>query len=428
MKKRVLSVLLVSSLALGTITLPATAFADDVDQKIEQSNKKIQDLNTQVAEAEEALAAVRTNIESVKEKSQKLQEEQAKLNEEVVTLTGEIEDLTKKIEKRDDKIKEQARAAQTGGVSEGYLEAVLSADSISEAITRLTAAGRLVSASNDLMKQQEQDKKAVETKRVETEEKVEKLNENAAELEAQKGVLIDQELQQTILVSTIEAEKTTEEGKKTQYLAEKEAAEKAREQQALQVAESQRLAREQQAAEDDVQNTVSSDSGQTSNNGTGTGTGSGNSNVEGGAGSGSTNDNSDGGGNIEVPTPAPIPNGNALVAEAYKHIGKPYTQEQGRRQGPDAFDCSGLTWYIYKTVTGRDIGGWTVPQESAGVQIPVSQAQAGDLLFWGGRGGTHHVALAIGGGQYIHAPTYGQTVTVATISQYYMPSFAVRVQ
>ena len=43
--------------------------------------------------------------------------------------------------------------------------------------------------------------------------------------------------------------------------------------------------------------------------------------------------------------------------------------------GPNSFDCSGLTNYVYRQVTGRDIGGWTVPQEAAGVQIPVSQAQ-----------------------------------------------------
>nr|WP_247595630.1 C40 family peptidase [Vagococcus lutrae] len=95
--------------------------------------------------------------------------------------------------------------------------------------------------------------------------------------------------------------------------------------------------------------------------------------------------------------------------------------------GPNSFDCSGLTNYVYRQVTGRDIGGWTVPQEAAGVQIPVSQAQPGDLLFWGARGATYHVAISTGGSGYIHAPTYGQTVTSASISPYFAPSFAVRV-
>ena len=54
-----------------------------------------------------------------------------------------------------------------------------------------------------------------------------------------------------------------------------------------------------------------------------------------------------------------------------------------------------FTRYVYLQVTGKDIGGWTVPQETAGTMISVSQAQAGDLLFWGAAGSTHHVAISL---------------------------------
>ena len=91
-------------------------------------------------------------------------------------------------------------------------------------------------------------------------------------------------------------------------------------------------------------------------------------------------------------------NGAAIVAEAYKYIGTPYVWGG---KDPSGFDCSGFTRYVYLQVTGRDIGGWTVPQESAGTKISVSQAKAGDLLFWGSAGGTYHVAISLGGGQYI---------------------------
>ena len=111
-----------------------------------------------------------------------------------------------------------------------------------------------------------------------------------------------------------------------------------------------------------------------------------------------------------------------MIAEAYKHIGKPYVWGA---KGPDTFDCSGFTSYVYRQATGREIGGWTVPQESAGTKISVGEAQAGDLYFWGSPGGTHHVAIALGGGQYIHAPQPGESVKVGSVS-YYAPSFAVR--
>ena len=111
----------------------------------------------------------------------------------------------------------------------------------------------------------------------------------------------------------------------------------------------------------------------------------------------------------------------ALIAEARKYLGTPYVWGG---YSPSGFDCSGFTRYVYLQVTGRDIGGWTVPQESAGTKISVSQAKAGDLLFWGSAGGTYHVAISLGGGQYIHAPQPGENVKVGSV-QWYTPDFAV---
>lgn len=69
---------------------------------------------------------------------------------------------------------------------------------------------------------------------------------------------------------------------------------------------------------------------------------------------------------------------------------------------------------------------YTVSQESIGSVRSVASAQPGDLLFWGSRGSTYHVAIALGGGQYIHAPKPGDNVKVGS-TQYFMPSFAVHV-
>ncbi|WP_154049690.1 C40 family peptidase, partial [Enterococcus faecium] len=141
-----------------------------------------------------------------------------------------------------------------------------------------------------------------------------------------------------------------------------------------------------------------------------------------GTGSNATNNTTN---TTPTPTPTPTPsgsvNGAAIVAEAYKYIGTPYVWGG---KDPSGFDCSGFTRYVYLQVTGRDIGGWTVPQESAGTKISVSQAKAGDLLFWGSPGGTYHVAIALGGGQYIHAPQPGESVKVGSV-QWFAPDFAV---
>lgn len=114
----------------------------------------------------------------------------------------------------------------------------------------------------------------------------------------------------------------------------------------------------------------------------------------------------------------------AIVQEAYRHLGKPYVWGA---KGPNAFDCSGLAYVVYANATGHNIGGWTGDQQYAGTQIPVSEAQPGDLLFWGAPTSvTTHVAIYIGNGQYIHAPQPGDVVKIGSISDF-APTFAVRV-
>jgi cell wall-associated NlpC family hydrolase len=50
------------------------------------------------------------------------------------------------------------------------------------------------------------------------------------------------------------------------------------------------------------------------------------------------------------------------------------------------------------------------------VEVPLADAKPGDLLFgnWG-PGGPGHVAIYIGNGQMVHAPTTGDVVRIAPI-------------
>lgn len=114
--------------------------------------------------------------------------------------------------------------------------------------------------------------------------------------------------------------------------------------------------------------------------------------------------------------------GSAIAAYAQSFIGVPYVWGGST---PSGFDCSGLTQYVYAHF-GKQIGRNTIAQESAGAHIPVSQAQVGDLLFWGTPGSTYHVAIYLGGGSYVAAPEPGQSVKVGNMA-YFMPSFAVHV-
>lgn len=413
MKKKILSTLLISSLMLSATALPLVASADTVDSKIESQDKKIADLKNKENSATSTLASIQGNISSIQEQASALQAKQGELNETIGTLNEEVKALEARIEKRDASIKEQARSVQVESSNSNVVDLVLNAESVSDALTKVMAASKLVNANNDMMTQQKEDKEAVEAKKNETEEKIAEVQTTAVELEKKKGELVDQELAQQATVNAIAAEKETEQGKKDQYLAEQAAAEAQRE--AARKAAEEAAKQAEAIAKEEAVTPV-----QPENNGGGQTT--------------PTPAQPETPTPVQPETPAPVKpvqpetpapapgDASAVVAEAYKHIGKPYVWGA---KGPDTFDCSGFTSYVYRQAQGREIGGWTVPQESAGTTISLSQLAPGDLVFWGSHGATYHVGIYVGGGQYIHAPAPGQTVTVQSISGW-SPDFGVR--
>ncbi len=114
---------------------------------------------------------------------------------------------------------------------------------------------------------------------------------------------------------------------------------------------------------------------------------------------------------------------NAAITFARAQLGKPYLF--GGR-GPNAWDCSGLTMMAY-SAAGLSIGGHSVSAQynraaSRGQLVPYAQAQAGDLIFYssGGSasGSKYHVAIYIGGGQMLEAPSPGKPVRIVTVRNY----------
>lgn len=114
-----------------------------------------------------------------------------------------------------------------------------------------------------------------------------------------------------------------------------------------------------------------------------------------------------------------------MISFAEQFIGTPYVWGG---KTPAGFDCSGFVQYVFLNTYGIDLGGWTGAQQNAGTRISVSEAQAGDLYFWSDGGNTtYHVAIATGDGNYIHASQPGTPLEYNRVSQYFMPSFALRI-
>jgi peptidoglycan DL-endopeptidase CwlO len=101
------------------------------------------------------------------------------------------------------------------------------------------------------------------------------------------------------------------------------------------------------------------------------------------------------------------------IAFAEQQLGKPY---QWGATGPDAFDCSGLVMMAYRAA-GIDIARTSQVQWTTEQQIPASQVQPGDLVFFAGADGTPtspgHVGLVIGNGQMIEAYATGFPIRIA---------------
>ncbi len=108
---------------------------------------------------------------------------------------------------------------------------------------------------------------------------------------------------------------------------------------------------------------------------------------------------------------AAIARGNQIVAAARAQQGKPYRYGA---HGPSAFDCSGLTGYVYAKVRIK-LPRTAQAQYTAAKKISKAAARPGDLVFWVSGGHAYHVAVYAGGGRVWHAPKPGDRVKLGQI-------------
>ena len=142
--------------------------------------------------------------------------------------------------------------------------------------------------------------------------------------------------------------------------------------------------------------------GAADNGGGDTWTDNGNTDNGGGADNGGSDNSGNLGGSSSWTPSYNASTGNAIVDRAYSCIGAPYVWGG---VGPDGFDCSGLVSYALTGSNSRYGTTYTFMGMSQ-----VSDPQPGDICTsWS------HCGIYIGGGQMIHAPTFGQTVCVSSV-------------
>ena len=99
--------------------------------------------------------------------------------------------------------------------------------------------------------------------------------------------------------------------------------------------------------------------------------------------------------------------GAIAVQEAYRKLGSPY---EWAAAGPDRFDCSGLTMWVWAKA-GVSLPHSSQAQFNLGRRVSQSEIAPGDLTFYGGSD-IHHVGIYIGGGKMISAPHTGDVVKI----------------
>ena len=108
--------------------------------------------------------------------------------------------------------------------------------------------------------------------------------------------------------------------------------------------------------------------------------------------------------------------GYALVGTALGLRGIPY---RNGGSDPSGFDCSGFTQYVFAQY------GIALPREvreqfRVGTAVKPDDLAAGDIIFFTTTDpGPSHVAIAIGGDEFVHAPSSTGVVRVEHLSSSY---------
>jgi len=125
-----------------------------------------------------------------------------------------------------------------------------------------------------------------------------------------------------------------------------------------------------------------------------------------------------GGGSPQTPAP-PFGGGDgyAIAGSALSFRGVPY--RNGGSDPSSGFDCSGLVQYVFAQY------GLSLPREvreiyREGKSVDRGRLEPGDLVFFSTTSpGVSHVGIALGGSQFVHAPSRSGVVRVEEISSEY---------
>ena len=224
LKKRLLTVLVTGTvLSLGA--LAPSVNAQDYDSQIETVNSSIANINEKKSAVNSTIDSLAKELSDVQTKIDSTQAKKAEVQEAIETLKAEIAKLEKVIAERNSRLEEQARSVQTNG-ARSYLDFLLNAESLSDAVSRIGVVMDLMGANRELMQQQAEDKKQVESKEEAQQEKLAEQEAAEKELASLQTELNDTFSKNKVLLANLSQEELAEIAKRDGLVAEKEAFQK----------------------------------------------------------------------------------------------------------------------------------------------------------------------------------------------------------
>ena len=395
------------------------------------SASPISDAKNKKKDAEKKLNAINEDIEDIEDQKEDLEQEAEEYEQQLVDLLVTIQIINHDIENKEDEI-ETAKAEYEVALAKqekqqwamnkrikymyekgdmNYMQILLESKKFSDAVNKSTYSEKLYAYDRYQLYLYEQTKEEVI-------EKQKALDEDMAELEEIKLDAVSQEEELQLLVDeysenieNFEEQLSGAKEKATQY---KEQIQKQSEQIKALEAEEQRKALEaakkkaeeeakrkaeeeaRRKAEEEARakaNEEGSNSEESSDNGDNNdeGNSSGSESSDGGSSGGSSS-----GGSAK---------GQEIANFACQFVGNPYVP--GGTSLTEGADCSGFTMAVYNNF-GLSLPRSSYAQAGYGREVSYSEAQPGDIIYYGG-----HVGIYIGNGLIVHASTQATGIKIS---------------
>ena len=232
-----------------TLSAAASVHAEDYDSQIAAADNAISNLASQQETAQAQVATIQSQVSTLRTQKSELETKNAELEKVSADLESEIQELSSKIVARQDSLAKQARSAQQNNTATSYINSILNSKSISEAITRITAISKVVTANNDMLTKQESDQKELAAKQEQNQAAINEIATNKAELETTEAGLTTQQAELEAAQVTLAAELATAQDEKTSLVSAKSTAKQWQLQLLASVAQSQAIAESEAAAQ-----------------------------------------------------------------------------------------------------------------------------------------------------------------------------------